>query len=127
MTRNILIADDTAFMRVYIRETLTKAGFLVVGEASDGESAIAMYRQKQPDLIVLNLVMPNTSGIDTLREIKAWDPDAKVLVCSALAQAPTVVSAIKSGACEFLAKPFDPQRLVDTLYRALGLNQNSAH
>ncbi len=122
MSRSIVIADDTAYMRALIRETLTSVGLLVAGEASDGPSAMAMYRHKQPDLIILNLVMPRSNGLETLKQIKAWDPHAKVLVCSALGQAPTIFSAIRAGASDFLVKPFDPQRLIDVVHKLLNIN-----
>jgi two-component system, chemotaxis family, chemotaxis protein CheY len=122
MSRSIVIADDTAYMRALIRETLSSVGLVIAGEATDGPSALDMYRQKQPDLIILNLVMPQNTGMQTLKHIKAWDPHAKILVCSALGQAPTIFSAIRSGANDFLVKPFDPQRLIDVVHKLLNIN-----
>jgi two-component system, chemotaxis family, chemotaxis protein CheY len=121
MSKRILVADDTAYMRALIRETLMSVGLNVVAEADNGSTAINMYRQHQPDLIILNIVMPDMNGIEALKQIKAWDPHAKVIVCSALGQASTVFSAVKSGATEFVIKPFDAKRLIDAICRALSL------
>jgi two-component system, chemotaxis family, chemotaxis protein CheY len=121
MTKRIIIVDDTAYMRAVIKQTLTQSGLQVVGEAEDGTTALNLYRQQQPDLIILNVVMPQVDGIETLKQIKAWDPHAKVLMCSAMGQAATVFTAIRAGASDFLVKPFDTPRLIEAISRVLSL------
>jgi two-component system, chemotaxis family, chemotaxis protein CheY len=121
MSKRILIADDTAYMRAIIREILVYVGLVVVAEAENGEEALALYRQEQPDLVIMNIVMPKMTGLQALQHIKAWDPKAKVLICSAMGQAPTVFSAIQAGAADFLIKPFDGKRLLDSVCKVLHL------
>lgn len=121
MSKRIIVVDDTAYMRALIRKTLEAVGFEVVGEAENGAAGLALYRQQQPDLMIMNVVMPDRSGLETLKELKSWDPHAKVIVCSGMGQSSTVFSAIKAGATDFLAKPFAPQRLIQTVCKALNL------
>jgi two-component system, chemotaxis family, chemotaxis protein CheY len=119
MSKKLLIADDTSYMRALIRETLQSAGFIILAEAHDGLSVVDLYKQHHPDLLILNVVMPGQNGIETLKLIKAWDPAAKILLCSAMGQASTVISAIREGANDFLIKPFEPKALIDTVNRIL--------
>lgn len=119
MSKRVLIADDTAYMRAIIKDTLQKASYTVVGEAEDGEDAITLYRQHQPDVVIMNIVMPKINGLQALQCIKEWDPSARIILCSAMGQAPAIFSAIKAGACDFLVKPFEPQGLLECLNRTL--------
>lgn len=121
MSKRVLIADDTAYMRAVLREALSHVGLVIVGEADNGGAAVSMYRQLQPDLLILNVMMPELDGIESLKQIRAWDPHAKILMCSAMGQAATVFSAIRCGASDFLVKPFDSKRLIDAICRILSL------
>jgi two-component system chemotaxis response regulator CheY len=119
MPYRVLIADDAAFMREMLREILTDAGFRVVAEAEDGVQAVASYREHRPDLVTLDIVMPRKSGIDTLREIRAEDPNACVVMCSALGQEALVMEALDSGACDYVVKPFRSDQVVAAVTRAV--------
>ncbi len=119
MDKKILIVDDAAFMRSYIKKILGQNGWDNVIEASDGEAARLKYISERPDLVLMDITMPNKSGIDSLREIRDFDPDAKVIMCSAMGQELMVADAIRLGALEFIVKPFKPERLIETVRRAL--------
>lgn len=122
MTKRIVIADDTAYMRAIIKEAATSLGIMVAGEAEDGLEALTVYQQQQPDLIVLNVVMPKMNGIETLKCIRTWDPHANVMICTAMGQAPKVFAAVKAGANHFITKPIDNKRLIEALGKALDIN-----
>ena len=96
----ILIVDDAAFMRMMIKDILTKGGFEIAGEAADGNEAVAKYNELKPDLVTLDITMPNKDGIQALKEIKAADPNATCVMCSAMGQQSMVIDAIQSGAKE---------------------------
>ncbi len=119
MSKRILIVDDTTFMRVFMRKTLAGLGHVIVGEAADGAAAIAIYRQKQPDIVILNIVMPGMDGLTALKELREWDPNAKVIICSAMGQASTVFSVIRAGATGFLAKPFTEKQLIESVQKII--------
>jgi two-component system chemotaxis response regulator CheY len=120
MDKKILLVDDAAFMRMLIRDTLTKNGFTNIIEAADGEIACSMYESEQPDLVVMDITMPNKTGIEALSEIKGKNPAAKVIMCSAMGQEAMVVEAIKLGALDFIVKPFKPDRILQTVTKILG-------
>jgi two-component system chemotaxis response regulator CheY len=111
----ILVADDAAFMRMMIREIVEEEGFEVVGEASDGIQAIERFRELQPDLVTMDIVMPRKSGIDALKGIMQLDPKACVVMCSALGQESLVAEALTAGARDFIVKPFKPASVLATL------------
>ncbi|MGI6364561.1 MAG: response regulator [Bacillota bacterium] len=115
----ILIVDDAAFMRMMIRDILTKNNFEVVGEATNGEEAVAKYMELKPDLVTLDITMPGMDGVTVLKRIRQQDPSARVVMCSAMGQQAMVVEAIQNGAKDFINKPFHPQKVVETLRRAL--------
>ncbi|WP_461365633.1 response regulator [Candidatus Darwinibacter acetoxidans] len=115
MAKTVLIADDTAFMRMTLRNVIEKNGYQVVGEAADGEEAIALYRELQPDLVTMDITMPKIDGITAIKEIMRIDPQAKIIVCSAMGQKPMVIEALSAGAKDFLVKPFDAERVVESL------------
>ncbi len=119
MDKKIMLVDDAAFMRRLIRETLNKNGFSRIIEASDGEIAYDLYLKEKPDLVVMDITMPNKSGIDALREIKRADPYARVIMCSAMGQETMVLEAIKLGALDFIVKPFKAERIVAAVKNAL--------
>ena len=120
MGRTVLICDDAIFMRSMIADILKQAGFEVVGEAETGAEAVARYRELKPDLVTMDLVMPDMGGLDAVRQIMAEDPNAKVLMCSAMGQQALVVEAIQAGARDFVVKPFQPSRVLEAVQRVLG-------
>jgi two-component system chemotaxis response regulator CheY len=118
MTR-VLIADDASFMRQMIRDIIEPEGFEVVGEASDGVEVIEKFKELHPDMVMMDIVMPKCSGIDSVKGIIAMDPTARVVMCSALGQESLVMEAIEAGAKDFIVKPFKPETVVSTLKKAL--------
>ncbi|MGG6313538.1 MULTISPECIES: response regulator [Paenibacillus] len=121
MANRILIVDDAAFMRMMIRDILTKNGFEVVGEAQDGAQAIEKYKELHPDLITMDITMPEMDGIAALKEIKKLDSNAKVIMCSAMGQQAMVIDAIQAGAKDFIVKPFQSDRVIEAINKTLGL------
>lgn len=121
MANRILIVDDAAFMRMMIRDILTKNGFEVVGEAQDGAQAIEKYKELRPDLITMDITMPEMDGIAALKEIKKLDPNAKVIMCSAMGQQAMVIDAIQAGAKDFIVKPFQSDRVIEAINKTLGI------
>ena len=116
----ILIVDDAAFMRMMVKDNLKKAGYSDFLEAGDGEDAISKYTENRPDLVLLDITMPIKDGIQALQAIKEINPDAKVVMCSAMGQEGMVVEAIKLGALDFIVNPYKPDRLVQTVRTVLG-------
>lgn len=119
MGQTILIVDDAAFMRMMLREILTKNGYEIVGEAEDGMSAIDKYQDLNPDLVTMDITMPNMDGITAVREIKKLDVKAKIVMCSAMGQQTMVIDAIQAGAHDFIVKPFQPARVIEAVQKAL--------
>jgi len=117
--KKILLVDDAAFMRMMIKDILVKGGFSVCGEAVDGVDAIEKYKTLQPDLVIMDITMPNMNGLDSLKAIKKDYPQAKIIMCSAMGQESYVLEAIKSGASEFIVKPFQSDRVIAAVTRVL--------
>jgi two-component system chemotaxis response regulator CheY len=115
----VLVVDDAAFMRKMVSDALTKGGHEVVGEAGNGVEAIAQYQALKPDLMTLDITMPEKDGLAALADIMAADPSAKVVMCSALGQESKVLEAIKLGAKDFVVKPFQPDRVIEAVGKAL--------
>ncbi len=113
----ILVIDDAKFMRMTLLNILNKANHIVVGEGENGEEAIELYRQLQPDIVTMDITMPVMSGIDAVKEIKKEFPQAKIIMCSAMGQQKMVVEAIEAGAKDFIVKPFDEDRVVEAISR----------
>ena len=120
MGHRVLVCDDAIFMRTMISDILSGAGYEVVGEAETGVQAIERYGQLKPDLVTMDIVMPDMGGIEAVREICKTDPDAKILMCSAMGQQALVVEAIQAGAKDFVVKPFQPSRVLEAVQRVLG-------
>ncbi|SDT46002.1 two-component system, chemotaxis family, response regulator CheY [Paenibacillaceae bacterium GAS479] len=120
MANRILIVDDAAFMRMMIRDILTKNGYEVVGEAQDGSQAIEKYKELKPDLITMDITMPEMDGIAALKEIKKMDGNVKVIMCSAMGQQAMVIDAIQAGAKDFIVKPFQADRVIEAIKKTLG-------
>ncbi len=119
MSAKIMIVDDAAFMRKRIRNILLKHGYEVVAEGENGKEAVDFYQQHSPDLVTMDITMPEMDGIEALQKIMDMDPKAKVVVVSAMGQQSMVIKAIKSGAKDFIVKPFEPDRVIQTVRRAL--------
>ncbi|MDD6381637.1 MAG: response regulator [Lachnospiraceae bacterium] len=120
MGKNILICDDAAFMRMMIKDILTKNGYNVVGEAENGVKAIEMYKETKPDLVLMDITMPEMDGIGALKGIRAEDPNANVIMCSAMGQQAMVIEAIQSGAKDFIVKPFQAERVLEAVKKVVG-------
>lgn len=120
MAKTVLICDDAIFMRAMIGDILRQAGFEVIGEAETGVQAVEKYRELRPDLVTMDIVMPDMGGIDAVRAIISEFPDAQILMCSAMGQQALVVEAIQAGARDFVVKPFQPSRVLEAVRRVLG-------
>ncbi|MBP3952026.1 response regulator [Bacillus suaedae] len=120
MSKKVLIVDDAAFMRMMIKDILSKNGFEVVGEANDGNQAIEKYKELSPDLVTMDITMPDKDGITALKEIKAMDSNAKIIMCSAMGQQAMVIDAIQAGAKDFIVKPFQADRVLEAINKTLG-------
>ncbi|MDL2288435.1 response regulator [Oscillospiraceae bacterium OttesenSCG-928-F05] len=120
MGNRILVVDDAAFMRMMIKEVLTKNGFDVVGEAENGAKAVEKYKELTPDLVIMDITMPEVNGIEALKQIKAMDANAQVIMCSAMGQQAMVIEAIQSGAKDFIVKPFQADRVFEAVKKVLG-------
>jgi two-component system chemotaxis response regulator CheY len=116
---NILIVDDAAFMRMMLRDILIKGGHEVVGEAANGLEAIDKYGKLKPDLVTMDITMPEMEGIEALKRIKTDDPKARIIMCSAMGQQGMVVQAIQAGAKDFVVKPFQGDRVLEAVSKAL--------
>ena len=115
----ILVVDDAAFMRKMVSDALTKGGHEVVGEAGNGVEAVSQYQAPKPDLVTLDITMPEKDGLTALGEIVAADPSARVVMCSALGQESKVLEAVKLGAKDFVVKPFQADRVIEAVGKAL--------
>ena len=120
MGHTVLVCDDAIFMRTMITDILNQAGYDIVGEAESGSQAVQRYRDLKPDLVTMDIVMPDMGGIEAVREIVKHDPDAKILMCSAMGQLALVVEAIQAGAKDFVVKPFQPSRVLEAVQRVIG-------
>ena len=120
MAKNILICDDAAFMRMMIKDILTKNGYNVIGEAENGAKGIEKYNELKPDLVLMDITMPEMDGIQALKAIKASDASALVIMCSAMGQQAMVIESIQSGAKDFIVKPFQADRVLEAVKKAIG-------
>ena len=120
MAKNILICDDAAFMRMMSKDILTKNGYVVVGEAENGLKAVEKYNETKPDLVLMDITMPEMDGIQALKKIKEGDPGAMVIMCSAMGQQAMVIESIQSGAKDFIVKPFQADRVLEAVKKVVG-------
>ncbi len=120
MANGILIVDDAAFMRMMIRDVLSKNGYEVLGEAENGQKAIEKYKELNPDLVIMDITMPEVDGIQAVKEIKKISPDAKIVMCSAMGQQAMVIEAIQAGARDFIVKPFQADRVIEAVKKVIG-------
>jgi len=119
MAARVLIVDDALFMRTMLRNIFVESGFEVVGEAANGSEGVERYRELRPDLTTMDIVMPEKNGIDALRQIMAFDGNARVVMCSALGQESLIIEALEAGARDFIVKPFKPAKVVEVAQKVL--------
>ena len=120
MAVRVLVVDDAAFMRMMVKDILTKNGYEVVGEAENGMKALEKYQELKPDLTTMDITMPEMDDISAVKEIKKVDPNAKIVMCSAMGQQAMVIEAIQAGARDFIVKPFQPDRVLEAVRKAVG-------
>lgn len=116
----VLIVDDAAFMRMMIKDILEKNGFEIVGEANNGIKAVELFKKEKPDIVTMDITMPDMDGIEAVKSIKEFDSSAKIIMCSAMGQQSMVMDAIKAGAKDFIVKPFQPDRVIEAVTKVLG-------
>ncbi|CEH30093.1 chemotaxis protein CheY [Aneurinibacillus migulanus] len=119
MSKRILIVDDASFMRMMIKGFLTKHGYTVADEAANGAEAVEKYKQVSPDLVTMDITMPEMDGIEAVKAIRQMDPNAKIIMCSAMGQQNMVVQAIQAGARDFIVKPFQEDRVIEAIKKVL--------
>ena len=120
MAKNILICDDAAFMRMMIKDILTKNGYNVVGEAENGAKGVEKYGELKPDLVLMDITMPEMDGLQALKSIMSSDGNTKVIICSAMAQQSMVIESIQNGAKDFIVKPFQADRVLEAVKKVVG-------
>ena len=116
----ILIVDDAAFMRINLKNILQKAGYEVIGEAENGSEALVKYKDLEPELVTMDITMPEMDGIEAVENLKEYDDDAKIIMCSAMGQQSMVVEAIEAGAEDFIVKPFKDDRVIEAVEKIIG-------
>ena len=119
MRVKVLIVDDDAFMRMMIKNILSKSGYDIVGEAENGVQAVAKFKELKPELVTMDITMPEMDGISAVKEIKKLDPAAKIIMCSAMGQQAMVIDAIQAGAKDFIVKPFQPNRVLEAVQKVV--------
>jgi two-component system chemotaxis response regulator CheY len=117
--KSILVVDDAAFMRLMLKDILSQNGYAVVGEAKNGVEAVEAYRKMKVDLVTMDITMPEMDGITAIKHIRALDPASRIIVCSAMGQQTMVLEAIQAGARDFIVKPFQAERVLDAVKKAL--------
>lgn len=120
MATRVLVVDDAAFMRMMVKDILSKNGYEIVGEAENGMKALEKYQELKPDLVTMDITMPEMDGITAVKEIKKVDPAAKVVMCSAMGQQAMVIEAIQAGARDFIVKSFQADRVLEAIRKAVG-------
>ncbi len=120
MAKRVLITDDALFMRVTLKNILEKNGYEIAGEASNGRESVELYQQTKPDLVTMDITMPELDGISAVREIRKLDPQANVIMCTAMGQKQMVMEAVAAGARDFIVKPFQPDKVIEAIQKILG-------
>lgn len=120
MSKKVMIVDDAIFMRTMIKDILEKNGYKVSGEAENGIEAVEKYKELKPDLVIMDITMPEFDGIQAVKEIKKINADSKIIMCSAMGQQSMVIESIQAGAKDFIVKPFQPDRVVEAVRKVLG-------
>lgn len=120
MSKRVLVVDDASFMRMMVKDILTKNGYEVAGEAENGQKAIEKYNELSPDLVIMDITMPEVDGIEAVKRIRASDPEAKIVMCSAMGQQAMVIEAIQAGAKDFIVKPFQADRVLEAVKKVIG-------
>ena len=120
MAKGILLVDDAAFMRMMLKDILVKNGYEVLGEAENGLKAVEKYKELNPELVIMDITMPEMDGIDAVKEIKKINSGASVIMCSAMGQQAMVIEAIQSGAKDFIVKPFQADRILEAVKKVIG-------
>jgi len=120
MAIRVMVVDDALFMRNILKDIFVRHGYEVVAEAENGDTALQLYQERNPDLVTMDIVMPKKSGIEALQEIMAADPDAHVIMVSALGQDALVLEAVEAGARDFIVKPFKEDKVLETVRRVVG-------
>lgn len=116
---NIMLVDDAAFMRMNLKSILEKEEHKIIAEAENGKEAVEQFRNKEPELTILDITMPEMDGLEALKKIKKIDDDARIIMCSAMGQQNMVIEAIESGAKDFVVKPFKPKRVLEAINKAI--------
>ncbi|MBI1389515.1 MAG: response regulator [bacterium] len=119
MGNSVMIVDDAAFMRATLKDLITKGGYEVVAEAINGQEAVEKYKTFKPDVVTMDITMPEMDGLESLKRIREIEPAAKVIMCSAIGQQANVLEAIKCGAKDFIVKPFQPDRVLEALKKVI--------
>ena len=119
MGKRILVVDDATFMRMMIKDILTGSGYEIIGEAENGVQAVSMFKRLTPDLVIMDITMPEMDGIRAVKEIIKVDGKARIIMCSAMGQQAMVIQSIQSGALDFVVKPFQPDRVLEAVGKAL--------
>lgn len=120
MSKRVLIVDDAAFMRMMIKDILSKNGYEVVGEAENGARALEKFKDLNPELVIMDITMPEMDGIQAVKEIRKTTPDAKIIMCSAMGQQAMVIESIQAGAKDFIVKPFQAERVLEAVKKVIG-------
>lgn len=115
----VLIVDDAAFMRMMLKDILTKNGYEIVGEAENGQIAVEKFKELRPDLVTMDITMPEMDGITAVKRIRSIEGNARIVMCSAMGQQAMVIDAIQAGARDFIVKPFQPERVIEAVQKAL--------
>lgn len=125
MGKRVLVVDDAAFMRMMIKNIITKNGYEVAGEAENGKQAVQLYAELKPDVVTMDITMPEMNGIEAVKAIRAIDPNANIVMVSAMGQQAMVMDAIQAGAKDFIVKPFQQDRLLQALERVLARSRKA--
>jgi two-component system chemotaxis response regulator CheY len=120
MAKRVLITDDALFMRVTLKNILEKNGFEIAGEAANGKESVDLYQKTKPDVVTMDITMPEMDGISAVREIKKHDPAANIIMCTAMGQKQMVMEAVAAGAKDFIVKPFQPEKVIEAIQKLLG-------